>query len=326
MHRFVPLLCALLTILFVGGCFQDAPHDNPLDPQSPQYTGGGAFSGKVTLVNFPQAGIASVRISTLPSTLTIVSDSSGNYQFPEITAGTYEVIASKDSYSPDTVQTTIIAGKAQTISFALNGFPQVVSAKILTRKIDLWWPSPEYFADVTADVSDPNGVADLDSVWFTVDSVTFPMSYSLTDKNWQLTVTSYDLPSNNLEWLVGKSLTIVAKDRSGSLGVGDPFYVTRTIEQEAAPASPPIGDTTSGSPVFQWTAPDVRFVYTYSLSVVYVASGTETPVWSQDNIGNHLLSYQYPSTLPQGNYSWTIEVVDEYGNYARSKESSFVVK
>ena len=45
----------------------------------------------------------------------------------------------------------------------------------------------------------------------------------------------------------------------------------------------------------------------------------------QDNVGSHLLSYQYPFTLDQGSYFWTIAVVDEYGNSARSKEASFVV-
>jgi hypothetical protein len=30
--------------------------------------------------------------------------------------------------------------------------------------------------------------------------------------------------------------------------------------------------------------------------------------------------------LGAGNYVWTISVVDQFGNYSRSKESSFVVK
>jgi hypothetical protein len=58
---------------------------------------------------------------------------------------------------------------------------------------------------------------------------------------------------------------------------------------------------------------------------VRVEAGTQSVIWKQDNIENYLLSYPYPSTLEKGDYFWTIAVVDEYGNYSQSKESSFVV-
>ena len=324
-HRLVSLSYIVAAALVIGGCVEDAPHDNPLDPQSPHYTGTGSFSGKVALLNLPESGVAAVRISTIPSTVTIVTDSSGNFQFSEIPAGTYDIVASKNLFIPDTLHVSIGTGGRQTVVFAFNGYPEVVSVRILTRKIDQWYPNPAYFAEITADITDPNGIADLDSAWFSVDSILFPLTYSVTDKNFQLTITSYQLPSNNLEWLVGKPLTVIARDRENSSSISAPFYVTRTIEQEASPNSPAFQDTTSSSPLLLWTPPDVRFVYTYSLSIVRVDNGSEFVVWSQDNIGNHLLTYQYPSILARGNYFWTIAVVDEYGNYARSKESSFVV-
>ena len=309
----------------LGGCVQDAPHDNPLDPQSPGYTGTGSFGGRVVLVNLTDSGVAGVRIATLPSTLAIMTDSSGRFQFPAIPAGSYDIIASKETYSSDTIHLSIVTGVGQTVTFLFNGSPEVLTTKILTRKIDQWWPNPAYFAELSASVGDPNGVSDIDSVWLSVDSVVFPMAYSVTEKNFQLSLTSYQLPSNNLEWLVGKPLTVVARDLSKSTSTSAPFFVTRMIEQEATPDSPANQDTVTSAPVFQWTPPDVRFVYTYTISVVHVFGGTEATVWSQENVGNHLLTFQYPSTLEKGTYFWTIAVVDEYGNYARSKESPFVV-
>jgi len=43
------------------------------------------------------------------------------------------------------------------------------------------------------------------------------------------------------------------------------------------------------------------------------------------------LQLRYPAdssglTLLPGNYIWTISVVDDFGNYSRSKEASFVVQ
>ena len=323
--RLASFLYLVAATLFTAGCVGDVAHDNPLDPQSPRYTGTGAFLGKVTLLNLSGIGVAAAHISTNPTTLSIISDSSGNFVFPQIALGTYDVIATKDLFVPETLHVSIGTGEQQSVVFALDGYPQVASAKILTSKIDEWWPNPAYFAYLTTEITDPNGIADLDSAWFCVDSILFPLTYSVTEKNFQLTLTSYQLPSNTLEWLVGKPLTIVARDREYSTSTSAPFYVTRTVEEEATPTFPSSQDTASASPLFQWTAPDARFIYTYSLSVVRVDAGTETVVWSQDNIGSHLLSYQYPSVLDQGSYFWTIAVVDEYGNSARSKESSFVV-
>lgn len=312
-------------VLAMGGCSLDAPHDNPLDPDSPQYTGEGNFAGRTLLSNSPSTGVPSVRIATIPSTVVILTDSLGSFQFPPVRAGSYDVVASKELFTSDTVRVTVVAGRQQAIAFSLNGFPEIGSTKILTRKIDQWWPNPAYFAEISAAVADPNGIADIDSVWLQVDSLLYTMAYSITDKTFQLTLTSYQLPSNNLEWLVGKPLSVRARDRAGASGVSAPFYVTRLIEQEAIPQYPKFQDTTSASPVFQWTPPDVRFVYTYSLNVVRVDAGTTVTIWTKDNIGNHLLSYGYPFVLTKGNYFWTIAIVDEYGNYARSKESSFVV-
>jgi hypothetical protein len=311
--------------LVIGACSLDAPHDNPLDPQSPQYSGKGAFGGRVVLMNLPATGISSAYIYTIPSTLVVVSDSSGHFQFPEIPAGTYDIISSKDRYRSDTIHLGVKVGDQQTVEFAMNGFPDIISTKILTRKVDQWWPNPAYFAEISASVVDPNGVSDLDSVWFCIESMSFPMIYSITEKNFQFTVTSYQLPSNNLEWLVGKQLTVVSRDQMICSSISAPFYVTRIIEEEATPDSPKFQDTTSASPVFRWIPPNVRFLYTYSLRVARVDGGSAVTIWTLDNIGNYLLSYLYPSTLEKGNYFWTIAVVDEYGNYARSKESSFVV-
>ena len=324
MLRFSTIIVSAI-ILIIGGCSFDAPHDNPLDPESPKYTGAGSISGKVALLNFPAIGIASVRLSTIPATVDVISDSSGFFQFPANPAGEYTLIAVKDLYSSDSTHIALTAGERVTVNLFLNASPQIFTTKILTRKIDRWWPNPAYSAVVTAVVGDPNGVADIDSVWMRVDSLFYPMTYSVDARVFQLSLNSYEIPSNNIEWLVGKPLTIVARDQRKAHGTCTPFFVSRVIEQGATPEYPKFLDTTSGSPVFRWTSPDVRFFYSYTLNVVRVDAGTQVQIWKQDNIENYLLSYPYPSMLEKGNYSWTIAVVDEYGNFSQSKESSFVV-
>lgn len=320
----IAVLC--LIICLIGGCSLNPPHDNPLDPDSPGYTGTGSLQGRVMLLNFPSIGISSVLLYTIPATFTIVADSSGYFEFPEIPSGEYYIIASKTLFTPDTIHVTIKTAGQSSVNFFMNSYPVVSSTKILMRKIDQWWPNPVYSAEISASVGDQNGISDIDSVWFKVDSLLYPMIYSVIDKNFQLSLNSYQVPSNNIEWLVGQPLTVVARDGKLSSGASAPFFVSRMIEDEAVPDYPKFQDTTSGSPVFKWTAPSVRFLYTYSINVVRVDAGSQVMVWTQENIGSYLISYQYPGTLEDGNYFWTIAVVDEYGNYSRSKESTFVVK
>jgi len=132
---------------------------------------------------------------------------------------------------------------------------------------------------------------------------------------------------------VGKPLHIVSKDRSAAVNVSDPFMVTRVIEYGATPVSPAPGNngTTSGTPVLTWAPPSVTFAYTYALAILRIDAGTSTVVWEITNVSSVNEEYAYPTDgsvppLSPGSYTWAVTVVDEFGNYCRSKESAFLVQ
>jgi Carboxypeptidase regulatory-like domain len=317
--------------LFFSAC-SDAPRDNPLDSLSPRYQSNAAVSGKVYVLN-QNTPVAQARVTCLENGLSVLTDTAGVYQFLKLDAGQLTFVCSEEGFVSDTQKIVLQAGTPQQVQFGLNGYPYVVSQNILTRKIDQYYPSPQYFVDISASVSDPNGIEDVDSVWFVVDSIQFAMGYSLSTKMWQTTIYKYALPTNTIQWLVGKPLTIVSTDRSNARGTGTPFYVTRIIEDEATPIYPSSlnNDTTGSTPLLEWSPPNVTFIYTYTLSISLVSSGTESVVWAYAGLSFGSESLQFPhdnsgQTLGLGNYVWTISVVDEFGNYSRSKESSFVVK
>jgi hypothetical protein len=317
--------------LFFSAC-SDAPRDNPLDPLSPRYQGNAAVSGKVYVLN-ENTPVVQARVTCLESGLSVVTDSSGAYQFSKLDVGSLTFICSKENFVSDTQKIVLQAGTPQQIQFGLNGYPYVVSQNILTRKIDQYYPSPQYFVDIAASISDPNGIEDVDSVWFVVDSIQFAMDYSPTTKMFETTIYKYSLPTNTIQWLVGKPLTIVTTDRSNARGIGAPFYVTRIIEDEATPIYPSSlnNDTTGSTPLLKWSPPNVTFIYSYTLVISLVSSGTESIVLTYPGLSFGNEEFQFISDnngqpLGAGNYVWTISVVDQFGNYSRSKESSFVVK
>ncbi len=323
----------IFSLLFVAiGCVDDAPRDNPLDPLSASYAGTGSLIGRV-IVNGQSSGIAGAMIEDTNTGLNVVSDSAGYFHFNNVHEGLHRFICTKQNFVADTFDAEIFPYAPADILLGLNGLPVVNAQNILTRKIDQYFPSPQYFVEIEADVSDPNSINDLDSVWFKVDSLYVPLSYSLNTKTFVATIYKYELPTNTIQWLVGKPLTIVARDEAYAVGSGVPFYVTRVIENTATPVYPSSlnNDTTDAVPVFQWLPPDVTFTYTYTISLSRMDGGIPVLVWSIEGIDSFYEQFSYPNdgsapVLTSGSYAWSVSVADEFGNYARSKESSFIVQ
>jgi hypothetical protein len=260
--------------------------------------------------------------------------------------GNQTLVCSKFNYTTDTQHIVLQTQTPAHVRFSLNGSPNVLSQNIYTRKIDQYYPSPQYFVDVTASVTDPNGITDIDSVWFVVsspqggiepDTLFFPMTYSISTRLFQVTLYKYDLPSNTIQWLVNKPLQICSRDLHSAKNFSNPFYVSRVIEDAATPSYPAMNtttqakDTTGTTPLLMWSPPDVTFDYTYSLTISRTSSGVQNEVWSISQVSSLDTKYQFPGdnsgkTLAPGDYVWTISIVDEFGNYSRSKEASFVVK
>jgi hypothetical protein len=336
---------AMFSIGFFCGC-HDAPHDNPLDPHSPQYVSTASVNGTVTILN-QSSPLPSATITSREDGVSTVSDAFGAFSFDHLTIGNQTLVCTKFNYMPDTQRIVLQTQTTAHIHFSLNGAPYIVSQNIYTRKIDQYYPSPQYFVDVAASVADPNGITDVDSVWFFVtdpssgflgsETLVFPMTYSVSTHLFQVTIYKYDLPTNTIQWLVNKPLQIRSRDFHTAVNYSVPFYISRVIEDAATPTYPAMNtttavkDTTGPTPLLKWSPPDVTFNYTYSLTISRTTSGVRNDVWSYSQLSSINNEFQFlgdnsGKTLDSGEYVWTISIVDDFGNYSRSKEASFVVK
>ncbi len=322
------LFILIVTALF--GCVGDAPHDNPLDPESSAYKNTGTFGGRILIEN-QTVGVSRAAVWDVNGGISVLTDSLGYFSFGPLTAGLHTFVTVKSNYTNDTCQVNIIPGTVQQITRSMNGAPVASFQQILTRKIDKYFPSPEYFVEITAAVSDPNGPNDLDSVWFGFDSLRYPLTFSPATKNYHATIYRYDIPTNTIQYLVGRPLFIISRDAKMAVNTGSPFYVTRVIENEATPVSPSpfVKDTVSAdSIIFKWTPPSVTYNYSYNLTLSRVDAGTQTVVWTHSGLNSFFEEKAFDGTVKPfpANYVWTISVVDDFGNYGRSKESAFVIK
>ncbi len=335
----------IFSIGFFCGC-NDAPHDNPIDPQSQQYVSTTSLTGTVSILN-QGTPLSSATITSREDGISTISNASGAFSFDRLTIGTQTLICTKPNYTPDTLHIVLQTQTTSQIHFNMNGAPYVVSQNIYTRKIDQYYPGPQYFVDVTASVADPNGITDIDSVWFfipypsinslTSDTLFFPMTYSVSTRLFQVTIYSSALPTDTLQWLVSRPLQIRSRDFHFAINYGNPFYISRIIENTATPLYPTMNtstlvkDTTGSTPRLHWSLPDVAFNYTYLLRISRVVSGVNYEIATYSQIGSVDNAFQFPGdnsgeTLDPGDYLWTISVIDDFGNYSRSKEAAFVVK
>ncbi len=318
------LILSFLAVI-LAGCAPNAPHENSLDPMSPNHKTTGALRGKVLTLGAPYSGIQNALVVIQQNGSAELTASDGSFSFANAPAGLITILVTKASYLNDTIQVTVPLGGSYNAEIHLDALPQISSAQVVTSKIDQWWPGPVYSALVTANVTDPDGFLDVDTVYVQVDSLIFGMNPSAANKNYQVTIGATQLPNQDLQWLVGRQLNVFAIDRSKGIGESPNFYVSRIIESEPVPTYPTSLDTTTGSPRFDWNPPPVSFNYTYQLQVVRIDAGTQTVVWSQPGLNSSYVSYSYPGVLPTGTYFWTAAIIDAYGNASRSKEASFVV-
>lgn len=314
--------------LTLSHCAPDAPHDNPNDPASPKYNPDGVLAGKVLTLGAPYFGIPNALVVILQDSAAAITAADGSFEFRNAPTGIVTVVVTKQGYLSDTLQVALQMQKSVDTLVHLDALPQIINPQVITSKVDQWWPGPVYSAFVTADVNDPDGISDInpDSVFVQVDSLTFPLGYSLLNRNWQASIQATSLPNRDIQWLVSKQLLVIAYDREKGMGMSQPFYITRIIEPEPLPLLPNNSDTIhTAFPQFTWGSPGVSYDYTYVLQLYLITAGTPSQVGNSVTLNSGIQAYDFPDSLPNGQYFWTIALVDGFGNSSRSKEAPFAV-
>ncbi len=309
----------LLAFLFLS-C--KPSRDNPYDPQSPNYIGEGRVKGKVTnMVGIPLEG---VNISTIPIKFSAITDSAGEFVLnPD--PGTWELVAQLSGYMPDTTQVNINVGDTTIVNFQLNGIPVVKSARVISCQEDRNFPVYNvYWANVSCEVQDPDGIQDIDSVWVVVelDAGNFTQSLSFNAGIYDTNMCESPYPNEELENLVGRPFIIHALDKKGTIGNSPDFYISRIIYKVPYNITPlNNGTLPQATPIdFVWRKVNTIYPVVYRLIVQHSSLDT---VLTYDNMVDTTATVD---SLPCATYHWRVEIRDEYGDFSRSRQTSFVVE
>ncbi len=311
--------------LLLAGCLEDVPHDNPLDPQNSNR--GFTLSGTVNTLYAPVQTISNAIITLAPMNLKVFSNSDGRFILENLLPGKYTLYCSADGYTRDSVEVNLQAN--QTIHFYLDGLPYFETISLTTHHLSQFFPVEDlYYLQIQARVNDPDGIADINSVFFDIPeySVHDTLFVSLEAGTFSRRLSIDDLPVNTIQTLIGRAFILTVQDDAGKSVKSGKRYLTRVIE-ETPVLSEPVNLQTVPADSIRFTWQKVRLPYWFNLriEIFQINQGLLSPVSTIADIPGGLQTFTIGNTLPAANYVWILKITDEFGNSSSSREGTFQV-
>ncbi len=352
--NFVQLLL-LMGLTLAGGWFWsacDAPRDNPLDPQSPLYRVPGAPARITDLTLVEQDGFRARLTWTSPTDAyeyrlyygsatwngqSLVGAALYPGDLPGVRLPGVEQSAWIDvppgqttNWSMRSISCEGALSEASNL-VAVTAPPRDHSAVVIvsayTRRVALWSEPLDWVSVVVeASVADTDGV---DSVWIQLDATIIGKLTSLEDGlNWYGEFPDFDLPGGSVEALVGHPLRLYHLDKAGFCAAGPSFPVIRVFNRVPVVNAPAANDTVGPLPELTWRVYSADFPFIYILRIVHVNQvyvPTAVLTDTIDDVYAETYAVRDPLTFDPQYFLWTLSVVDEFGDEARSSEAIFRV-
>ncbi len=324
-------------LLFLFGCTGEAPRDNPLDPGSDLYDPTVTVRGFCSLLyetSTPVPGVDITLVRADSVRFTTTSDRAGRFSFSNMSQGVYELITYKEGFISDTLQISASKRDSQLLTLRLDRRPVLTNRQLATGHV--FRPAgDQYFLDFTAEVTDPDRNLDIEDVLCRIPDLglslsLFPdrdrMRWIRTAKFDSLLAVQTGGNSNAaLDTLIGMpifiDITTVTVNNDTAITRYGPFYLTRVISDEVILNSPKADTTVSRRPVFSWTVPATSFTFTSTVQIVWIASLSDLQYYRFRGVTATTLQPGFD--LPVGNFFWTVEIRDSFGNWSRSREATF---
>lgn len=328
---------ALLLLAAVAGCMDSAPHDNPFDPASENFDDEGAIMGSVRGIYPSTPGREGVRIRVMPldgqgTERVATTDAMGSFtitRVPTVPTSEYVVVAEGDGLRTETDTITVQAGLTARADFGLDALPEILTQNARTVHIERWVaPTTLFQLEVEAIVTDSDRATDVNGVELVVDDIGFRAALTqVAPGHYEGKFDAEMLPGGQVQAFLGRPLRVEVTDVNGNVGTGAPMTLVRVVEQTPLTASPQGTETiTDPSPSLVWRPAQIPFPFTYRVDLYHVdGAGIPRLIESESGIDSSVTSYDVERVLGEGNYYWTVWLVDGAGNRSRSKEAGFSV-
>jgi hypothetical protein len=318
------ILVLLITAMF-SACIEEAGRDNPLDPANGDNNL--QLSGQVLTFYHPRKAIPQASILVQPINLVVLSDKEGNYKLNSLKPGDYTLICEAEGYELDSANITIQSSITHT--FLLDGLPHFEEISLMAHHRSRWFPREElYFIEMETEVSDPDGIGDIQSVICEIPSIDFidTLQAEIEGGKFSNMLFDGDLPVSSVHQLIGREIFFRVEDDFGTITTSEAKFLTRIIEQSPQILSPFELQTIDSFPIeFQWERVSVPYPASLKIEIFQINLGVAFKTDEIDNIPIDDRNYLFSGNLGQGDYYWTLNIVDEFGNSSSSREGTFQI-
>ena len=323
------------------GCFGNVARDNPFDPLSDDFTASGSVSGIVSNRALDPLPDAEVQLTSQTESgafsLQSITDAEGRFRFEMLPEGRYLIQVERAEYVIARDSISINTSESGEVNFTLNALPAFRQVSVQTAHISRVWPPPTDFTllEVTAEVTDGDGLQDVDRVWIDVSAIGVVDTLQIAEMPGVHTgeLTEDDLGLSSMHDLVGKTIDFSVRDRLGAQSVLESFVITRIVSQTPVVTAPQAGAVLPDpQPTLLWVCQPVPFSFSFRVEIVRVDDVVRNTVSTWEDLvpadvcdERQEGRIQVTTPLDIGSYFWTVSIVDEFGNRSRSREAGFVV-
>lgn len=313
------------------GCIREPAHDNPLDPDSPGFRRTGRL--EVVILTRARQALADAEVTINRLGLFTSTGADGRAVFAEVPDGEWWVAAAKATpevvYRADSVLVRVTARGVVDTVVALDALPRFESTALFSVTTASANPDTVTFRlRLRAVVEDPDGQADLSSVWWRYgDAGGGTLQYLPDSAFWQSEVSSHLLPVRGMDDLIGSPFYFEASDRVGAVARSAAAYLWKVIHE--TPIINPRPFQNPYEPTWTFYARDYNnqrdsTLYNFLLRFYDLRRIPPELVYqkwlapTRFNTQSDTLSIELDTGF--GRYLWEVFVVDRYGNLSRSPQ------
>jgi len=320
-NKFLNFSVFVLFVLSNISC--DAPRNNPLDPNNPNFVFA-SIEGTIQTFAVPRKAISEVLINWSGENKLVKTNASGYFKIENISPNNGWLTIQKDGYSTDSIYIDWKNKKNYSVQSFLNEIPKLDSLALFTTVLNQFPDIQTATLEVKVKVSDKDN--DIDSVFIENHElgVKLDLVYNATSKMYEKIFNQADLNIDDIEEAVGLQFSILVKDLFSKSHTIGSDKLNRIIKQEIILDYPLNGDTVSNLPTLKWRRFTPGFDFTYTAEILTDDFPPAT-VWQKEKISADSIAVTITATLPSRGYFWVLWCVDKFSNKSRSKPASFRV-
>ncbi|MCX8011410.1 MAG: hypothetical protein N3A61_09675, partial [Ignavibacteria bacterium] len=276
----------------------EAPHNNPLDAENPDYPYV-TLEGNVQTYSIPRNPLPNVKVYSSIENIS-KTDVQGYFKINKLLPADCWFYFEKDGYRKDSTFVKWEGAKKKSVEVFLNQIPVLDSLYVYSSVINRFTLPQIKQIYIKAKISDKDN--DVDSVFVECKELNFKntLKYNVDTKSFEKELTSYELNISSIDEAVGMNFNIIVKDVNNNLTKVGNGQIKRVINDVIQYVSPANYDTVSSLPTLKWISFEPGFTFSFLVQIYsYDTEFNPQLIWQKENISMDSVSISVDKALPE---------------------------